>query len=62
MIQKNELIENLGLLHTTELGAQRIRRNLALSDTVDVVEWCRKCIAGQNTLIERVGEELVCIG
>lgn len=38
-----ELIKNLHQLHTTELGAVRLRRNLRL-DTVDVVEWCRKQI------------------
>ena len=35
-----ELIKNIAKLHTTELGAVRIRRNLGL-DCGDVVEWCR---------------------
>ena len=30
-------------LHTTELGAQRIRRNLGL-ETEDVVVWCKQTI------------------
>ncbi len=36
----NELLENLDKLHTTELGVQRIKRNLSL-DTEDVVSWCK---------------------
>ena len=36
---KNALIENIVRLHTTELGAERIRRNLGLTE--DPVEWCR---------------------
>jgi hypothetical protein len=27
----NELIQNIGLLHTTELGIERIKRNLGLT-------------------------------
>ena len=34
------LIANLPKLHTTPLGAERIRRNLALTDA-DVMAWCR---------------------
>ena len=29
---KNALIENIDRLHTTELGAERIRRNLGLTE------------------------------
>ena len=36
----NELLGNLDKLHTTELGAERIKRNLSL-DTADVVDWCK---------------------
>jgi hypothetical protein len=36
---------NISLLHTTELGAERIRRNLGIK-TNDVVEWCRQAITG----------------
>ena len=34
---KNALIENIVRLHTTELGVERIRRNLGLTE--DPVEW-----------------------
>ncbi len=33
---KNELIENIDKVHTTEMGVDRIRRNLGLGD-IDVV-------------------------
>ena len=29
---KNELIENIDKVHTTEMGVDRIRRNLGLGD------------------------------
>ena len=37
---ENELIKNSGRLHTTEMGVNRIKKNLAL-DCDDVVEWCK---------------------
>ena len=40
----NELILSLSKLHTTELGAVRIRKNLSL-ETEDVVEWCKTKIS-----------------
>lgn len=39
MMIENELIKNLGRLHTTEMGINRIKKNLALACD-DVVEWC----------------------
>ena len=36
----DELLKNLDKLHTTELGVERIKRNLFL-DTDDVVGWCK---------------------
>jgi len=35
----NELLQNLDKLHTTEQGAERIKRNLGI-DNDDVVAWC----------------------
>ena len=37
----SELIKNIDLLHTTELGAERIRVNLGLV-VDDVVRWCKE--------------------
>lgn len=52
---KNELILNLDKLHTTDLGAVRIKRNLSL-DVDDVVTWCRSKIQNPNALIIRNGK------
>ncbi|MCL2480539.1 MAG: DUF3781 domain-containing protein [Spirochaetaceae bacterium] len=35
----NDLIANFDKIHTTELGKERIKRNLELK-TKDVVNWC----------------------
>lgn len=45
----NSLTENLHMLHTTELGAVRIRRNLGLDDR-DVVAWCAQQIKNAEKL------------
>ena len=50
-----ELTDNVDRLHTTEMGAERIRRNLGLADS-DVVKWCRSRILDQNAAIERQGK------
>lgn len=42
-------------LHTTELGAQRIRSNLAL-ECDDVVDWCRKELLSEGAVISRRGK------
>ena len=51
----NDLIENIDKLHTTEMGAMRIRRNLSL-EAEDVVEWCRLKILDIAAVIERKGK------
>ena len=48
----NDLIMNLDKLHTTELGAERIRRNLGV-EVVDVAEWCRQRIKGAEQIARR---------
>jgi hypothetical protein len=48
------LLDNLGKLHTTEMGIERIKRNLGLA-VDDVVEWRRKAIA-QTDEITRSGK------
>ena len=50
-----ELLSKLAELHTTELGAIRIKRNLSL-DCTDTVEWCRKQISSPEAVIERKGK------
>lgn len=51
----NELLTNLNQLHTTQLGAVRIKRNLTL-DTEDVVAWCKRKISSPAAVITREGK------
>lgn len=53
--RENELVRNIDKIHTTELGAIRIRRNLALG-CEDVVEWCKDKIQDSNAGISRNGK------
>ena len=51
----NCLIENIDRLHTTELGIERVKRNLQIQ-TNDVVAWCMGRILDQDAKIERRGK------
>ena len=55
MDRDNLLLNNLDKLHTTELGAGRIKRNLNL-DTDDVVAWCSGKIKSPDAVITRKGK------
>ncbi|MDO4541352.1 MAG: DUF3781 domain-containing protein [Bacillota bacterium] len=55
MEKENELLKNLDKLHTTELGAVRIKRNLSLT-TEEVVPWCRAKIIAAQAVITRKGK------
>ncbi len=55
MVSVEVLIGNAQRLHTTELGAERIRRNLGI-ETPDVVAWCRARILDRAAKIERRGK------
>lgn len=50
--KSNNLLQNLERLHTTELGAQRIRKNLDLS-VEDVVLWCKQKIRSADDIVRR---------
>ena len=53
---KNELILNIDKLHTTPLGAVRIRRNLLLEADDVVAWWCRQRILAPGCTIDRTGK------
>lgn len=42
-------------LHTTELGIERIKRNLKI-ETDNVVQWCKAKILDKDIIIERLGK------
>ena len=50
-----ELISNLDKIHTTELGEERIRKNLSL-DVEDVVAWCVQKMQDAGSEILRKGK------
>lgn len=49
------LIDNLGKLHTTKMGIERIRKNLCI-DVDDVVSYCKQMIENPNSCITREGK------
>lgn len=51
----NILIANLDRVHTTDMGVDRIRRNLGLGD-IDAVAWCKEKILEPSAIIERRGK------
>ncbi len=51
----NDLLENIDKLHTTEMGADRIVKNLGL-DTQDPVSWCKEKTNSDDAIIERKGK------
>ena len=56
MSNNNEiLILNLDKVHTTEMGVERIKRNLSLENE-DVVDWCKQKIKNPNSSIIRKGK------
>lgn len=48
----NDLLANLDKIHTTQLGLERISKNLSL-DTDDVIEWCKLKIKSTNNIIRK---------
>lgn len=53
------LLANLNRLHTTSLGAERIRKNLKI-DCEDVVGYCRDIISGKSCKISKTGKNFYC--
>lgn len=54
-MKNNALLQNWDQLHTTELGALRIKRNLSL-DTDEVVEWCKSKTRLPHAAIRKKGK------
>ena len=50
-----DLTENIDRVHTTEMGIERIKRNLGLNDE-DVVAWCRSRILDNQAVIAKHGK------
>ena len=50
-----ELLNNLDKVHTTEMGVDRIKRNIEV-DAEGIVEYCISKIKQENAVIERNGK------
>jgi hypothetical protein len=59
MENKHTLLNNIELVHTTEMGVDRIKRNLKL-ETNDVVEYCKQKILNKACNIYRQGKNWYC--
>lgn len=53
------MLDHIDKIHTTELGIERIKRNLKL-DTQDVVAYCRNKILDKNCHIYKCGKNWYC--
>ncbi|MCH5348689.1 MAG: DUF3781 domain-containing protein [Oscillospiraceae bacterium] len=59
MESKKELLDNIDKIHTTEMGVDRIKKNLKL-DTNDVVEYCKNKILNEKCNIYKQGKNWYC--
>ena len=53
-----ELLNNIDKIHTTELGIDRIKKNLNIS--CDVVSFCKNVINNKNSKIYKEGKNYYC--
>ena len=58
-VNPETLLKNLDKIHTTPMGADRIKQNLHLSD-IDVVDYCRKLISHPDCNIYKQGKNWYC--
>lgn len=58
MGEKQVLINNIDKLHTTDMGIDRIKRNLKIDN--DVVKYCKNKILDKNCTIYKQGKNWYC--
>lgn len=58
-MNKEVLLSNIDKVHSTEMGINRIRKNLKL-DTSDVVEYCKNKVLDKNCNIYKQGKNWYC--
>lgn len=59
MDNSNVLISNVDKVHTTEMGVDRIKRNLNL-DNCNVVEYCKMKVLDKKCNIYKQGKNWYC--
>ena len=58
-MDKEVLLSNIDKVHTTEMGIDRIKRNLKL-DTNDVVNYCKNKVLDKDCNIYKQGKNWYC--
>ncbi len=58
-MNKEILLSNIGKIHTTKMGIDRIKRNLKL-DTNDVVDYCKNKVLDKDCNIHKQGKNWYC--
>lgn len=58
-VDKQILLDNINKIHTTELGVDRIKRNLKLEEQ-DVVKYCKDKILKTDCNIYKQGKNWYC--
>ncbi len=58
-MNKELLLLNINKIHTTEMGVDRIKKNLQL-DTNDVIEYCKNKILDKSCIIYKQGKNWYC--
>lgn len=58
-MDKEILLSNIDKVHTTEMGIDRIKKNLEL-DTNDVVKYCKNKVLDKNCNIYKQGKNWYC--
>jgi len=58
-MNKEILLSNIDKVHTTEMGIDRIKKNLKL-DTNDVVEYCKNKVLNKSCNIYKKGKNWYC--
>ncbi len=55
-MSRHALQDRIDRLHTTEMGAARIRKNLSLGEDADVLACCKQRILCPDAVIEKRGK------
>ena len=58
-MNKEILLSNIGKIHTTKMGIDRIKKNLKL-DTNDVVNYCKNKVLDKDCNIYEQGKNWYC--
>lgn len=56
---RKALLDNIHKIYTTEMGIDRIKRNLKI-DATDVVEYCKNKILDRSCNIYKIGKNWYC--